>query len=891
MTATPMPIGTLTFMMADLETSDSTGRQAPLPAEVARNWAEHGGHVFQPAEAVVAAVFRDPLAALGAAASAQVALRAGTLVSPAAPVLRAAIHTGLAEVADGAYVGAALARTGYLLAAAHAGQTLVSSATRELVRDNLPPGQSLRDLGPHRLPDLLRPANIFQLVGPGQPASSHSLRSLDAWPHNLPVQTTSFVGREHELAEAEAALGQMRLLTLTGAEGNGKTRLALQVAAGHLAGQTDGAWLVELGGLAQPDLLPQAIAAALGLREQAGEAPLATLVAWLQARRLVLVLDDGRAVHEAVAAIAAAILDACPDVRLIATDLAPLGIPGEAVLVVPALTLPRRPAPAGAPPPALSQYDAVRLFLERAGTVLPGLNASNDNLPAIAHVCHRVGGVPLAIEMAAAQVGRWGEAGLAERLDAWFQRLAAGQPDLLSRGQVLRATIDWSAALLDPMDARLLHRLAVFAGPFDTAMATAVGADDGDDAMAAAGADDVLPAAAVPAGLARLVAAALVVPLADGSQHRLLDPIRRNALEGLEAAGQGAAARDRHLAWCLDFSRVLGEGPYHPPPDAAALARVEAHHDDLRAALEWGLADARAAWDGVDLAGRLRCFWIARGHFREGRAVLTRAVQKARAGAPPQLQAMAGVGLGEMLWRLGDDAQAVACYEGVLPLYRQAGDRHGEAWALNDLGYVLCNQGDVHAAERLLEASLAIKRELAPAWDTAVTLSNLGEVARARGDLVLAAARYQESLDLVRGPDGIEQSPLILLPLLNLGYVRLRTGDTPAAAAHLREYLALAGRAQEPVPVAAALAGLAGVAAQSDQPVRAARLSGAAEGILVEVGAQLDRTDREDAAALVARARAMLTPKAWARAADEGRAMAFAEAVAYGLREDDVSNA
>lgn len=353
-----------------------------------------------------------------------------------------ALHTGAAEERDGDYFGQPLNRVARLMAAGHGGQTLLSLATQELTRDFLPPAVSLLDLGERRLRDLARPEHVFQLLHPSLPAEFPPLRSLDnpALPNNLPQQVTSFVGREKEITQVRALLGKTRLLTLVGAGGAGKSRLSLQIAADLLTGTGDGVWLAELAAISDPALVTQAVADAMGVREEPGKPLARTLRDALRPKRLLLVLDNCEHLISACAAVVADLLRSCPDVHILASSREPLNVPGELVYRLPSLSLPD-PKWVQAPE-SLTQYEAVRLFLERAQAVQPSFTITDANAPAVAQVCWRLDGIPLAIELAAARVRSLSVEEVNARLDDRFRFLTGGSRVALPRQRTLRALVD-----------------------------------------------------------------------------------------------------------------------------------------------------------------------------------------------------------------------------------------------------------------------------------------------------------------------------------------------------------------------------------------------------------------------------------------------------------------
>ncbi len=493
-----LPTGTVTFLFTDIEGSTQLWEQHPTAMQAAL--AQHdailrqaieanGGYVFKTVGDAFCAAFPTAPEALNAALETQRALNKTSEVLETSEVwplrVRVGLHTGAAEERDHDYFGPTLNRVARMFSAGHGGQTILSLATYELVRDHLPSGAALRDLGEHRLKDLTRPEHIFQLLAPDLPADFPPLKTLDAWPNNLPVQLTSFVGREKEMAEIKQQLaplvpsgrggggeGRVRLLTLTGPGGTGKTRLSLQTAADLLDAFANGVWLVELAPLADPALVPQTVATALGVREQQGRPVQATLTDYLREKKLLLILDNCEHLVEACASLADALLHACPGLKILASSREALGIAGEAPYRVPSLAI---PDPRHLPPlETLTQYEAVRLFIERATTALPAFTVTNDNAPALAQICHRLDGIPLALELAAARVKLLRVEQIAARLDDRFRLLTGGSRTALPRQQTLRALIDWSYDLLSEPERALLQRLAVFAGGWTLEAAEAV---------------------------------------------------------------------------------------------------------------------------------------------------------------------------------------------------------------------------------------------------------------------------------------------------------------------------------------------------------------------------------------------------------------------------------
>src|SRR5579871_4949806 len=468
-----LPSGTVTFLFTDIEGSTHLWEEHPeaMRTALARHDAlvrgvieRHNGHVFKTVGDAFCAAFPTASEAVHAALAAQQALISEPWPAPLTIKVRMALHTGAAEVRDNDYFGQPLNRVARLLAAGYGGQALLSQTTYDLTHDALPPSVRLKTLGAHRLRDLNRPEPVFQLLHPDLPAEFPALKSLDNvfLPNNLPQQLTSFIGREREMAEIRSLLERSRLLTLTGIGGSGKTRLTLQAAAEVLGQYPDGVWLVELASLTDPDLIPQTVASALNLTEQAARSYTQTLIDHLQAKTLLLILDNCEHLIPACARLCYALLRICPRIKILASSREGLGIAGEMTYRVPSLSLPD--SKQSLPLERLRQYEAVRLFIERAQLHKPDFTLTDQQAPALASVCHRLDGIPLALELAAARIRSLSVEEINTRLDNRFRLLTGGSRTALPRQQTLRALIDWSYDLLTDQEKRLLCRLSVFAG-------------------------------------------------------------------------------------------------------------------------------------------------------------------------------------------------------------------------------------------------------------------------------------------------------------------------------------------------------------------------------------------------------------------------------------------
>ncbi len=652
-------------------------------------------------------VFRGAADAVGAACAIQRALFAEPWPTPTPLRVRMALHTGEAELRDQDYFGPVINRCARLRAIAHGGQVLLSQVTADRVRDHLPDGIDLKDLGWHRLKDLQQPEHIFQLVIPDLPITFPALKSLEAIPNNLPTQLTSFIGREKEMKAVKDQLKTTRLLTLIGTGGSGKTRLALQVTVDLLEEYPDGIWLVELGTLTDPTLVPQAVASVLGIREEPDRSGLAggktsrplltRLIDSLQRKKLLIILDNCEHVVDACALLAEALLRACPNLQIMTTTRGALGVTGETAWRVPSMSL---PDPRRLPPVAnLKQYEGIELFVERARAALPTFKLTEENAPAVVQICQRLDGIPLALELAAARVKVLTPEQIAARLDDRFRLLTGGSRTALPRQQTLRAMMDWSFNLLSEPERIVLRRLSTFAGGWTIEAAEAICAGEGVNRY------EVLDL------LTHLVDESLVIVDERGGEarYRLLETVRQYAREKLLEARDAEVVRRRHRDWFLALadraeSELLG------PQQAAWLNRLEQEHDNLRAALDWSLGSG-AIEAALRLAGALWPFWEVRGYLGEGREWLEMVLAKS-GELPVALRAKVLQGAGILAWYQDDYERAVALCQQTLALYRELRQKQGMAIALNTLGLIRRSQGLYPEAHSLLEESLSIFREL-----------------------------------------------------------------------------------------------------------------------------------------------------------------------------------
>jgi predicted ATPase/class 3 adenylate cyclase len=617
--------GAFTFLLTDVEGSTRLWEREPEATSVAigrlgeliSSAVEHHGGALPKAQGEgdgALGAFTLPSDAIACALDLQRRIRDEPWPHGIAIRIRIALHTGEAEMRDGDYFGQAVNRCARLRAIAHGGQTLVSAATYELARHRCPPDARFSDAGAHRLKDLTAPEHVYELHDAGRDERFPPLRSLDAHPHNLPVQLTSFVGRGDEAGEIRKLLSANRVVTLTGVGGVGKTRLALHVAAELTDRYPLGVWFVDLAPLQDPFLVPAALGAALGLREDEHGLSVEVIAEHLRERTVLVVLDNCEHLVEVCAYVADRLLRACPDLTMLATSRQPLGVAGEVVWRVPPMAV---PDPSAVPPTeALAGFEATRLFVERAGLARAGFSVSHESAPAVAEICRRLDGIPLAIELAAARVAHLGPEQIAARLDDRFRLLRSGRA-VQPRQQTLRGLIDWSHDLLSDGERVLLRRLAVFAGSFSLEGAEEVCAGDGLETA------DVLDL------LSSLVDRSLValVEQPGDVRYRLLESIHEYASEKLTDSGEADVCRRAHLSYFLSFAERASR-ELAGPRQAEWLVSLSLDHDNLRAALATALQTQLHTC--VRLCVALESFWRIRCHLSEGRSWLGRALEEAQ---------------------------------------------------------------------------------------------------------------------------------------------------------------------------------------------------------------------------------------------------------------------
>jgi predicted ATPase/class 3 adenylate cyclase len=910
--------GTVTFLFTDIEGSTQLWERYPeaMKAALARHDAllrrvidAHQGYLVKMTGDGCHAAFATAAQAAAAALEAQRALNSETwdAIQPDSLRVRMGLHTGEAEARAGDYFGSAPNRAARLMSIGHGGQILLSAVTADLVREGLRQNVTLLDLGEHRLKDLVRPERVFQLLDPGLRNDFPPLKSLDAFSNNLPVQLTSFVGREKEIADARRLLGTTHLLTLTGSGGTGKSRLSLQVAGEILPDVADGAWLVELAPLTDPALITPTIASVFGLHEQPGQTPLDLVTDYLRAKQLLLILDNCEHLIAACAQLADRLLHTCPRLKIIASSREALGVSGETIYHVPSLSLPEAQHANLA---ALSRFEAVQLFVERASTAQPGFTLTEQNAAAVAQICRRLDGIPLAIELAAARCRVFTPEQIAARLDDRFRLLTGGSRTALPRQQTLRALIDWSYDLLPEAERTLLWQLSVFAGGWTFEAAEAVCADP----------DLIDP-------LAHLVDKSLVSVETQGDQARynLLETVRQYAREKLFESGDAVRIRDRHLDYFLNYFELSQRG-LRGPDMLTWMDWLDVENDNCRAAFEWALEN--------DPVAALRLATYANGpnplSLSEAHSALTMALAKADAmpvgegeagRAILSVKARALACLSFVVFAMGNNLTASAIAGEAIQLARQIDDTYALVWALGQKGLAASFLGDAETARaageeattlcrahnylfelgmarsiamnlalfvtrdwdqarRVMDELIQIVREVGNPWMMAMTLSGRARLAARTGDLPQARAWFLESAELFHK---IRNRHFTNVCLSELGHALRQQGEFSEALTLYRKSILVWQELGRRAAVAHELECFAFIAGAQGQPQRAAKLLGAAEALRAACEASMTQEEREEYEQAVSQLRAQTSQADFASAWAEGRALAMEDAIAYAL--------
>ncbi|HSM71768.1 MAG TPA: tetratricopeptide repeat protein [Anaerolineales bacterium] len=915
------PSGTVTFLFTDIEGSTK------LAQSLGDNWesfrARHheilksaiesnNGYVFQIIGDAFCASFHTAGDAVRAAAQAQIDFHNEEWGDT--PIkIRMGINTGTAQASvdtdhSGGYKGyTVMARVQRIMSAGHGGQVLISLATEELVRHDLPENISLLDMEERRLKDLIHPEHIHQLVIQGLPSEFPPLKTLDAYRHNLPVQLTSFIGREKEIAEISKRIRTNRLVTLAGIGGTGKTRLALQVAADMIEEFPDGVWFVELASITEPDMIPQAILAAMGIPEQSKASNIQFLIEYLQKRKLLLILDNCEHLIDSCAKLAQKLVRDAAHIRIVSTSREALSIQGELIWQVLSLSLPDQKQTSV--PEEFERYEAVQLFVERAALVQPQFQLTKDNGSDVARICSRLDGIPLAIELAAARARSMGVDEIAKRIEDRFRLLMGGNRTGLERHQTLRATISWSYNLLSDEEKHLFYRLSVFSGGWTLEAAEQVCSQDGDDF-------DILDT------LTRLVEKSLVN--LDGSRYHMLDTTRQFALEKLLETDDGSAMHDKHAAYYLELAKRTNK---HEEL-IQNMERIEKEADNFRAAIEWqnAVQNTEAALHLLDTLGSIDLRFLWRGfpdemetwfnkvrtlpnindhpasyagilnfmgrqfrssmniskniaYLEEARGIWSKLGKEGELGLAGALQTLVEI----TIYNEDEISIPQSLLERSYELYQKHDNKRGIAWSTHHFGSLAMVQGHFDEAEKQYTKSIAKFQEIGDKYGKAYALASLGEMMREVGDYDRASEYWEQNLDIFRE---IINRPGTIYPLSAMGWVSLRKGEHGKAKKLFMEALDLSNEYGNNPLVIYCISGLAGVLGATGKHEQAAKLFSAVESLGEKKG-RLEPADQKDYDHYLKVAREQLDESEFEKAWNTGRTMTIEQAIEYVLENLD----
>lgn len=801
MTQRALPVGTVSFLFSDIEGSTRMlqelgdafrpvlERHNAIVHEAAET---HRGHIVKNEGDGFFVAYQSALDAVASAVEIQRRLADEDWPTPQGLRVRIGVHTGEGRLGGSDYVGIDVHRAARIGDAGHGGQTLVSEATARLVEYSLPEGTRLEDLGTHRLRDLTHEEHIFQLNVPEQPADFPPLRTLTSSKGNLPIRDLTLVGRQDEKEAVIEALARSRLVTLTGPGGVGKTTLALKVAEELSAGFEDGVWFVEVSRVPDDNLLASAVARQLHITESPLRSITDTLISRLAKARSLLILDGCEHLIDAVAKLTDQLLQGTEELKILATTREWLSIREEHLVQLSPLEV---PGPGVRSVEGVAQYPSVALFVSRARLVSPNFSLGPANAEQVAEVCRRLDGIPLAIELAAARLKVLSVSQLVERLDQQFALLAGTARDLPPHQQTLETTLDWSFDFLGGGERALFTRLSVFNGGFTLEAAESVcsgGLVDREHVMNLLG---------------RLVETSLVMATdADPVRYRLLEPISHYARMRLDERTELAKLRDRHAEFYLAMAED-GDARIHDMEQNVWADRLERDRYNLRAALEW-LHDSGRAEDAMAMAGALRWFWVIKREVSDGTEWLERTLAH-REGVDPEILARALNGAGLLASRRLAFDEAHSHLIEALDIYRDLGDRVGEARQTYQLMATAWLRDDIEEATRLAPMAESLTREVGDDWMLAWTLAVWGTMARLQGDLVLAREKMTESHRLFLDHSGVLD---VGWSALRLGALARDEGDYNEASDRYREGRDLLVIAGDSLGLAHADAGLGAMA-------------------------------------------------------------------------------
>lgn len=773
------PTGNVTFLFTDIEGSTKLAQEFPeslhAALEIHNNILteaieSHNGFIFDIVGDAFCSSFEKPEDAVKA--SNEILIKLNSHKWDEAEIkVRIGIHSGKAEWNGVNYMGyLTLARTHRIMSVGYGGQILSSDETYNSAKEKVHEAITFRDLGERRLKDLIQPMRIYQVVHSDLPSEFPQLKTLDARPNNLPVQLTSFVGRVEEIKKIKGLLYNTHLLTLTGMGGVGKTRLAMQIAADVIDDFTNGVWIVELASITDPALLPQAIAQALGVKEDPKKGMEDSLIDYLQDKEMLIILDNCEHIIEACAQLVEKLLIVNQNLKIIATSREVLKCSGEQVHHVSSLTFhdPKKKIT----PEKLTQYEGIRLFIERALAVNPSFRVTNENATALAEICFQLDGIPLAIELAAARIKVLSVEKIFERLSNRFTLLTGGKRTALPRQQTLKAMIDWSHDLLSEKEKILLRRLSVFSGGWTLEASEEVCSDE------KVSESDILDL------LSNLSEKSIIIYDEKNDRYRMLETLRQYSKEKLIESNEEKIILNKHLEFYLQLSETA-EPNLKGIHQKEWLERLEDEHGNFQSSLSLSL-EAGKNEEGVRMAAALGRFWLIRGYLSSGRrwmesVLFNTSVSKIARGNALNLSGLLAYGQ-------GDYKSARKLYEESLSLRREYDDKKPIAETLSNLADVAYSEGEYEQANKLCEENLTLQRELGDKRSIALSLNTLGMISYSRGNYEKAQTLFQESLD-IRSTLGDKRS--IAYSLNNLGLTEFSKGSYDRSEQYYKESLDL----------------------------------------------------------------------------------------------------
>lgn len=912
-----LPSGVVTFLFTDIEGSTTLWERDPegMRAALARHDAilhaaitANGGQVFKLIGDAFQAAFTEPAQAVMAALEAQRRLAAESWGQSGPLRVRMGLHAGPVEASGSDFApNHTLNRVARVMSAGHGGQVLLSAAVAELARGQLPGEVSLLNLGEHRLKGLEQREHLYQLAAPDLPAEFPPLNTLSAFPGNLPIRPTTVIGRQAEVQAGQALLMRpnLRLVTLTGPGGVGKTSLGLEIVAGLAGYFPHGVYWVPLAAIHDPNLVASAIARTMDVRERTGDPLIESLKHYLQDKRLLLLLDNFEQVIPA-AQVVAELLNAAPNLKVLATSRAPLQLRGEQEFPIQPLELPDISLSTSLE--RLQENAAIRLFTERAQAVRPSFNVSAENARQVAEIVRRLDGLPLAIELAAARIKFLSPHDLLTRLDSRLKLLTGGPQDLPARQQTMRNAIDWSYSLLDQNTQTLFSRLSVFSGGFTLEAAESLCSLDGDL--------DVFE------GLTTLLNNSLIrqehAPFGS-SRFAMLETIREYAHERLVASAESDLVQRQHA---LYFGALAGEagGKFFSGESYTWLERVEPDHNNFRSALSFLQSEPEYIGLGWEVIFNLLWLWYRRGYLDEARLWYEKAIARALpvGDNPQRAKIREGAGLVAM-WRSdlftaaqwmdeafeiirqagdpaetallyfnrgvlavnqGDGEKARALFEAALPLFRQIEQEWFQAMILLHLGNVALSQGDIPRAQEYMEASLSLGKQVGDQWIIASAVNNFGEIDRYQKDYAQAESSYLESRAMFQE---VGSYPDVARANCSLGFVALALGDHSQASAFFQESLAQHQQLGVRRGVVECLAGLAALSGLQGKTKQAVRLFAAVRAQFAVLGAGIWPADHAEIERHLSNALSQIGQAEYDQAYEEGSVLNLEDAIYQAL--------